>query len=153
MIFLTVIGIIFVGDFIIKNYIEKKKKEDSDTPILGGRLIIRRLHNKGACLSIGSKKSVLVAAVSLAFAIMMSIIFVATLTTKGNNFLKAGLSLLLGGAYSNTYDRLKRKFVVDYISFASKSTFFQGIVFNISDFCIAIGAAMAAIATILNPNI
>ena len=37
-----------------------------------------------------------------------------TLGQKGKAALKLGLAFLLGGAFSNTYDRLKRKYVVDY---------------------------------------
>ncbi|MDE7359775.1 MAG: signal peptidase II, partial [Lachnospiraceae bacterium] len=55
---------------------------------------------------------------------------------------KAGLALLLGGAYSNTYDRLTRKYVVDYVSFPVKNRRIRRIVFNISDFCIMIGALL-----------
>ena len=58
-----------------------------------------------------------------------------------------GLSVLLGGSFSNTYDRLKRKYVVDYFSFNVKCCGIRRIVFNISDFCIMIGAAMAVLGT------
>ena len=67
---------------------------------------------------------------------------------------KIGLALILGGAYSNTYDRLKRKYVVDYFSvlietkriknrflrkFADK---INTMVFNLADFGIMIGAIL-----------
>ena len=48
--------------------------------------------------------------------------------------LKTGLSLILGGAYSNTYDRLFRKYVVDYVSFEVRNPRLRNIVFNLSDF-------------------
>ena len=57
--------------------------------------------------------------------------------------LRVGLSLLLGGAFSNTYDRLKRKYVVDYVSFGVKWKKLRQVVFNISDFCIITGALLA----------
>ena len=83
--------------------------------------------------------------------------FVVTLGMKGKGLLNAGLALMLGGAYSNTYDRLKRKYVVDYISFhvaAEKCNSrllkkladkFSKVVFNISDFAIIIGAMLLII--------
>ena len=37
----------------------------------------------------------------------------AELGMRGKKLLKAGLSLLLGGAFSNTYDRVMREYVVD----------------------------------------
>ena len=65
--------------------------------------------------------------------------------TKGKMLLKTGLSFLLGGAFSNTYDRMIRGYVVDYFGFQVKNENLQKIVFNISDFCIAIGAALCVL--------
>ena len=61
--------------------------------------------------------------------------------------LKLGLSLLLGGAFSNTYDRFTREYVVDYFSFCSPWKGLNRIVFNISDFCIIIGSLIAVLST------
>ena len=72
-------------------------------------------------------------------------VFLGTCSFRGNSTLKAGLAFLLGGAYSNTYDRLPRKYVVDYVSFPVKNRRFRKIVFNISDFCIMIGALLLAL--------
>lgn len=145
MIYLAVVSVIFIGELFLKSYIEKHQTEETDTPILKGKIIIRKYHNKGAFLNAGQKHTGLVAAVSLLFTAMMLAVFLGTLTRRGNVLLKAGLSILLGGAFSNTYDRVRRGYVVDYFSFSSKSAHMQGIVFNISDFCIAIGAAITAI--------
>ena len=64
---------------------------------------------------------------------------------RTNNLLRLGLALLLGGAFSNTYDRLRRGYVVDYVSFPVKWQAFRKIVFNCSDFCIIIGALLSAL--------
>lgn len=60
--------------------------------------------------------------------------------------MRTGLAMLLGGAYSNTYDRLRRKYVVDYVSFGVPVKRLRRIIFNISDFCIMIGAMITVIA-------
>ena len=54
---------------------------------------------------------------------------------------------MLGGAFSNTYDRLKRKYVVDYVSFPVKNEKIRNVVFNISDFCIMIGALLMVLGS------
>ena len=149
---LLIIGI-FLTELQIKNYIEKNKTEDIDEPALKNRILIRKFHNKGALLNIGNKKRKMVAAISLAFSFGMIVVFILSLTTRGNHMFKLGMALLLGGAFSNTYDRLKRKYVVDYFSFQTHFPRITAIVFNISDFCIAVGAAIAAIVVILNPDI
>ena len=93
----------------------------------------------------GEKRQGLVTMLSLGLSLFMTVVFLATFSIHGNSTLEAGLALLLGGAYSNTYDRLTRKYVVDYVSFPVKSKRFRRIVFNVSDFCIMIGALLLAL--------
>ena len=76
---------------------------------------------------------------------ILTVVFIVSLGHRGNNLLRLGLSLLLGGAFSNTYDRLRRGYVVDYVSFPVKWQAFRKIVFNCSDFCIIIGALLSAL--------
>lgn len=133
---------IFVGEFRIKNRIEQKENRSRDTKLI----IIRKYHNRGAVLNWGQNHPRLVAAVSVIFCLIAFVCFLLSLGQKGNHLLQVGLSLLLGGAFSNTYDRLKRKYVVDYFSFNVKWKPLRRIVFNLSDFCIMAGALLAAIA-------
>lgn len=133
---------IFILDLLIKNHIEKTRKEGEEAAVCGGRLLIRRYHNKGAFLNAGERRRDLVAALSVALTLGVTVLFVLTFSCKGNRLLKAGLAVLLGGAYSNTYDRLMRKYVVDYVSFPVKNKRIRSVVFNISDFCIAVGALL-----------
>jgi len=153
MVYILVIAVIFIMELFIKDYIEEKKNDQTEEYVLQKHIIIRKYHNKGALLNLGEKRRRSVALVSIFFSALMVAVFVLTLTTHGNHFIKAGLALLLGGAFSNTYDRMRRKYVVDYFSFNTKFPRITAIVFNIGDFCIAIGAAMTAIAVILNPRI
>lgn len=110
-----------------------------------GYIQVRRYHNKGAVLNLGQNKRHIVAALSVAMCIAAAVVFILSLGRRGNRLLRVGLALLLGGAFSNTYDRLKRKYVVDYFSFNVKWEPLRRVVFNISDFCIMIGALLAAI--------
>ena len=140
----------FAADNVIKHYIETHVEQGMEKPLLNETICIKNHHNTGAMFHIGGKNSGLIAMISLVFSAFMSGIFAATLTTKGNALLKSGLALLLGGAYSNTYDRMKRKYVVDYVSFRfppaknkvleKLKNAFETIVFNLSDFGIIIGA-------------
>lgn len=143
--YLCIVALIFAGELGIKNYVEKKRNAGEEKEICKGRILLRKYHNKGACMNLGEKKSNVVAGLSLILTTALALVFLFTLTRHGNGWLKAGLSLLLGGAFSNTYDRLKRKYVVDYFSFGVKWAPLRAIVFNISDFCILIGALIIAI--------
>ena len=133
---LVILAGIFWGDFFLKNYIESHENERDERVIWKGKLLI---------LNAGQKRRLLVAAVSLAFTLILTVVFIVSLGHRGNNLLRLGLSLLLGGAFSNTYDRLRRGYVVDYVSFPVKWQAFRKIVFNCSDFCIIIGALLSAL--------
>ena len=96
-------------------------------------------------LNKASNSQPVVAAMSLGLAIFCTMIFVVTLGNKGNILLNTGLALLLGGAYSNTYDRLKRKYVVDYFSFGVPIKSVRKIIFYLSDIFIMLGAMISVI--------
>ena len=149
MIYTIIVAVLFITDGIIKLLVEKKGQEGAVRPLLGGKLLLRKYHNTGAMLNLGATKPTLTALISLIFTVFMSGVFVATLGYKGAAALKTGLALLLGGAYSNTYDRLRRKYVVDYVSFGVKNQRFRNVIFNISDFGIMIGAVLLVIGELL----
>lgn len=136
---------IFFGDLYIKNRVEKSGALGREKEILGGKLLIRKYHNRGAALNLGETWGRnIVAILSLALCVVLTAAFALSLTGRGNRLLRWGLTLLLGGAFSNTYDRLKRRYVVDYVSFGVKWKRLRRIVFNLSDFCIMTGAVLTA---------
>ena len=138
---------IFITDLLIKNHIERMEIKGDSKPLIGGRLLLRRYHNKGAFLNAGERRRGIVSVLSLVLTLGVTMLFLATFTCRGSRILKVGLAFLLGGAYSNTYDRLVRKYVVDYISFPVRNQKIRNIVFNISDFCIMIGAVLLVIGS------
>lgn len=139
--YLAVIIGIFYADLRIKNKIEKSAGK-LPRELCSGRICLRLYHNQGAFLNLGRQRSRLVAAVSALLCVVLSIVFLASLGQRGNHLLRSGLALLLGGAFSNTYDRLKRRYVVDYISFNTRWKHFRNVIFNLSDFCIIVGALL-----------
>ena len=130
----------------VKNYIEKNIDEGEVLEKPGRLLIIKKHHNKGAFLNFGQQKRRIVTALSVLMTIMLTVIFILTLGNAGKGTLKWGLTLLLGGAYSNTYDRLFRKYVVDYVSF-NVPCGLRKVIFNIGDFAIMAGSLFVLIAS------
>lgn len=145
MVYALIPGLIFTAELVIKNRVEKNRDEKEEKPVLGGRILLRKYHNRGACLNLGEKRKGAVAVLSLLLTLALTAVFLLTLGKKGNGWLRAGLALLLGGAYSNTYDRLKRKYVVDYFSFNVGWEPLQRVVFNLADFCILTGALLVTL--------
>ena len=136
---------IFGVEFGIKEYVEKNKTEGVTEKKLKGTLLIRKHHNRGAFLNAGENNRKAVAALSVILSVFSTAVFISTLSVAGKELLKWGLAMLLGGAYSNTYDRLLRKYVVDYFSFNVPVKGIRRIIFNIGDFCIMIGAMLCVL--------
>lgn len=146
MAYIGIAAAIFIIDGLIKWYIEKNKKPGEISPKCKGIIWIRKYHNRGAFLNLLEHHHGVVKYISVLLCILATAIFAVTLGQKGNGMLKTGLALLLGGSYSNTYDRIRRNYVVDYFSIHIENRLFKGlskVVFNISDFCIAIGAMIS----------
>lgn len=102
-------------------------------------------HNYGFAANLCSDKPVWVKAVSVLLTLWTTVIFIISLTLAGSKMLKIGLSFLLGGAFSNTYDRVKRGYVVDYLRIPVGPKFIRKFIWNIGDFAIIIGALMVAL--------
>ena len=143
----TAIAALLCGaDSLIKYAIERNHPDGELRPALHGKIIIRKFHNKGAMLNLGASRQQTMAVLSVIFTVFMTGVYEGTLGTRGRHMLKTGLSLILGGAYSNTYDRLFRKYVVDYVSFEVRNPRLRNIVFNLSDFGIMIGSCLLVIS-------
>ena len=147
MFYIAIVILIFIYEWKIKNYMEAVYDFSKQTLILKDRLLLRKYHNYGAFLNIMEKKKKLLHLISIVFTCIISLFFFLTLFHKGNRILKLGLALLLGGSFSNTYDRLSRNYVVDYFSFCSPFPKLNRIVFNISDFCIIVGTLLVVLKT------
>lgn len=142
---------LFTIDSMIKNWIEKNWGANQTCR---HGIVIKKYHNSGAMFNFCDKNQDLVAILSLVLSAFVSGVFAAVLQRKGARMQKTGLALVLGGAYSNTYDRLKRKYVVDYFSVSIdtknlKNRWIQKLtdristmVFNLGDFGIMIGAIL-----------
>ena len=147
MFYLLLVVLIIAGEWKLKSYMEGVYDFHKQTFILNDRILVRKYHNFGAFLNIMEKKKKLLHGISVLFTLVIALFFLLTLFRKGNHTLKLGLTLLLGGAFSNTYDRLSRNYVVDYFSFCSPFPKLNRIVFNISDFCIMIGSLLTVISS------
>ena len=157
---MTIVSL-FAADGVIKYLVEKSGNIGCKELKPNGAIIIKKYHNKGAMMNMGDKNQYLIALLSLIFSAFVTGMFVVTFGMKGKGLLNTGLAMILGGAYSNTYDRLKRKYVVDYISFRittkkysckflnKLADKFSAIVFNISDFGIIIGAMLLIISELM----
>lgn len=142
MIYIILTLTILLIELILKDRMEQTFDLKKEQLLPGGKILLRKYHNYGAFLNFMQKKKKMLHLISIIFTLVILILFLLTLGKYGNKILKTGLSLLLGGAFSNTYDRLTKGYVVDYFSFVTPFKKLNQIVFNLSDFCILIGCLL-----------
>lgn len=108
------------------------------------------LHNTGAAFSFLADASGWQRWFFAALAIGVSVFLVKWLQTlKGDRWLAVSLTLVLGGALGNLYDRIVHGYVVDFLDFYWQNQHFPA--FNIADSAITIGAIMMAIDIFRKP--
>ena len=101
------------------------------------------LHNYGAAFSFLSNSNttwqvVLLSAIALVVALVI-LVWLARLP-KNKNLTAFALSLILGGALGNVYDRMIHGYVVDFLDFHINN--YHWPAFNIADSAICIGAVI-----------
>lgn len=136
---------IFTGELFWKDHVEREIPEGSSKKALRNMVILTKHHNYGAAFNTGERRPGIVKGISVLLTVLTAIFFIFSFGTVGKGMLKFGLSLLLGGAFSNTYDRLRRGYVVDYFRLNVPAKSIRNLIFNISDFCIVIGAVLVVL--------
>lgn len=141
----TVLGIFF-GDEGIKYYIEKKKSLAEEKKILKDNIIITKYHNKGAMLNFMQKRPNWIIGISSAGMGAVLALIIEHVTSKANFLQKWGSALILGGGFSNLWNRIQKGYVVDYLIINKGKL--KNVIFNLSDFAIILGGIMLSIGSI-----
>ncbi|MCI9007206.1 MAG: signal peptidase II [Lachnospiraceae bacterium] len=135
---------LFQADLAVKHEIDTDENEEKrpERELLGGAVRIKRLRNYGMAGGrfSGHMSSIIKFSGIMTLAGMVR--FLSLLPKNGHKLQKAGYALLTGGALSNLYDRCKKGYVVDYVSFRTPFQRLNRLVFNLSDFFIMAGALL-----------
>ena len=140
----AVAAAVFAGDFFLKKHMEERPFQE-ETEQCRGRIVLKKYHNKGAALNFLEQKPETVRRTCGALLLVLGVLWLLLLRKKANPGILLGLSLVLGGGANNFYDRVKRGYVVDYFSFRTPIKKLNGVIFNISDLCIFLGALLLAV--------
>ena len=140
------IGGLTALDLGIKNEIEREE-EDSfprDLPHARGWIKLHKSHNQGFPFGFLKERPELVKTVPLMVTSAVAGALGAFMTRKGSLGQKLGLCLVLGGALSNLYDRIRRGYVVDYFTIEWKRL--KDVIFNLGDMFVFLGSLIFMIA-------
>lgn len=143
MIYVLIGMSIVLADLMLKKYVEANMSATGDREILGGRLRIRKVHNKGLALGLMKDKPELVKKLGMLVGIFLLIRLVFAIFRKKDVAGKLGLAMIIGGAVSNLFDRFHQGHVTDYINIRTKFRPLKKIYFNLADFFIVLGGIVA----------
>lgn len=143
MVFIVIVLSVFLGDLLLKKYVEAKLPEGEERLLFRGKIRIQKFHNSGIALGGLSDYPLIIKRGTAGMILGLILALAALLPKKGNSIRKTGLSLMLGGALCNWFDRFHQGTVTDYFSFRTKWRKFSRLVFNLSDICIFIGSLLA----------
>lgn len=131
---------LFQADLAVKQEIDSNQKFEKEQSLLEGKVRIKRLRNYG--MAGGRLQGHMPAIIRASGVMTLGCVglFLKTLWKQGHAITKLGYALLTGGALSNLYDRCRKGYVVDYVSFQTPWKRLNRLVFNLSDFFILAGA-------------
>lgn len=130
----------------VKNYLDENMDLGENKSICHGCIKLCLHHNYGFSANMCAGKTILVKTLSVVLTLLVTILYIVTLGTTGKGLLRFSLSLILGGAFSNTYDRIKNGYVIDYVRLPFGSENIKKLVWNIADFAIIIGALISVLS-------
>lgn len=152
MFWFIVAAAVAAADLGIKYWIREHKELNSREPVAGGWIIITKYFNPGAMLGFLKDQAKLLTGITLLVIGLLAGMLLAFAGHKGNFLLKLGLSLLLGGAASNAFERIAYGKVTDYFRISIGSKRLEKIIFNMGDMCIFAGSILAVIGSCLRKD-
>lgn len=120
--------------------------------IIGEWIQFRLVYNAGAAFGMRPQQLVpglnptifyaLFSAVAIGF-----LVFLYRRVPRGDNWQKAGITLILSGAFGNLIDRMRFDKVTDFIDVGIPGYAWRWPTFNVADSCVCIGVAMLVLAS------
>lgn len=134
------IAALFFTDQILKKKARTLKKGEIRNLPLGLRF--KKSFNRGAAMNFGQKRPEYIRLLSGLVLAGAETALICRLAGRKQDLTSAGLTLMIGGAASNVYDRFKRGEVTDYVSFTTGNRKLDDTVFNLGDFAILAGTLL-----------
>lgn len=142
---LAIAALVIVADRFTKILIQHTMSAYESVPVLAGWLRIVHTENPGAAFGVLAEGNPLLRSAVLIGVSAAVLVFVAlALWSPGSSFssplTRVGLSLILGGAVGNLYDRILHRTVTDFIEVYRGGWSFPA--FNVADSAITVGACL-----------
>jgi signal peptidase II len=151
IVYLLIVVLIFAGDQITKNIVQRTIPHDRVIPVVRGFFNLIHTENSGIAFSLfagASSSWKMTMMVGVSVALLITVVVVALKSREMNRVTGVGLALVLGGASSNLLDRLRFGQVVDFLDFYYRS--YHWATFNVADSAIVVGAGLLLLEILLS---
>ncbi|MEE1085670.1 MAG: signal peptidase II [Schaedlerella sp.] len=141
--------ILALADIVLKSCVENSLTTKEERYAFKEKIILRKVYNKGFCLNLLEDKPEVVKYTSAYMTVLVTIYQLFTLMRKKECLVKkTGLSFFSAGAWSNTFDRWIRGYVIDYVGIPSKDKEKEKFSFNLADVLIALGGILVVCSAV-----
>lgn len=146
---IIIIILVNVLDRLTKLWAANQLKGGNDIIIIKNVFDFSYLENRGAAWGIFQNKVIFLLIVTVI--IFAGILYYLIKYKPKSKLIKISLSLIIGGAAGNMYDRAVYKYVVDFIHLHYKDVY-NFPTFNVADMSVVVGTALLAICLLRNEN-
>lgn len=151
LVLISITAVLAMLDITIKSCIENSMTRKEEREAFEGKVILRKVYNHGFGLNILQDDPDTVKYASSFATIILTITqLLQLMSKKGSKLKKVGLSLMTAGAWSNTFDRWLRGYVIDYIGFENKNEKISKITWNLGDFFLIAGGILVSLASLFH---
>jgi signal peptidase II len=142
----VIAAVVFVADQMTKAMVERRIPDRAIIPVVRGFFNLTSTKNSGAVFGFLSEwsawwKTPLLVVISAALLIVVVTLVIRTRNLRWETSI--GLSLILGGALSNIYDRVRAGMVEDFLDFYIRS--YHWATFNLADSAIVVGTGLIVV--------
>jgi len=151
--YLLIALVVVLLDRWTKHIVAKRISLYSHIQVIPGLFSLTHTENTGAAFSLFADSNAHWKTAMLIVFSMIALIVVSVLLWKNHHAHVAtgiGLSLIMGGALGNLWDRLARGRVVDFLLFYVKR--YQWPVFNLADSAIVVGAGLLVLEILFHKS-
>lgn len=150
LVLISITACLALLDIAVKSTIEGYMTRKEERTACKGKVILRKVYNRGFCMDIMEDRPETVKYASAYAAVLLTIYQLFTLLRKKHCVKKVGLSLMTAGAWSNTFDRWLRGYVIDYVGFQTRWEKLTKMTFNLGDFFIGAGSILVMLSSLFH---
>lgn len=146
---IIIIVLVNIIDRLSKIWAFKNLKDYNDVVIIKNIFSLSYLENRGAAWGIFQGKTIFLLTITIV--IVIGIIYFLLKCKPKSKLMRISLSLIIGGAFGNMYDRLVNKYVIDFIYFHYKDVY-SFPTFNVADMSVVVGTILLALCLMKDDN-